>query len=70
MKLPATEYYITDGLAERFNGTLKIIMKFTSKSQKDRLPYLLFAYRVAAQELTGFAPFELLYEHVRDLLKL
>ena len=40
------------------------MMKFTSKNQKDWdecLPYLLFAYREAAQESTGFAPFELLY---------
>ena len=63
----------TDGLVERFNGTLKSMMKFTSKNQKDWdecLPYLLFAYREAAQESTGFAPFELLYgRHVRGPLE-
>ena len=55
----------TDGLVERFNGTLKAMMKkFTSKTKKDwdeYLPYLLFAYREAPQESTGFSPFELLY---------
>ena len=50
---------------ERFNGTLKAMMrKFTSKHKKDWdecLPYLLFAYREALQESTGFSLFELLY---------
>ena len=58
---------------ERFNGTLKAMMqKFTSKNKKDwdeYLPYLLFAYREAPQESTGFSPFELLYgRHVRGPL--
>ena len=56
-----------DGLVERFNGTLKAVLKkLTSKNQKnwdDVLPYLLFAYREVPQESTGFAPFELLYGH-------
>ena len=55
----------TDGLVERFNGTLKgMLKKFVSRSQKDwdeYLPYLLFAYREVPQETTGFSPFELLY---------
>ena len=55
----------TDGLVERFNGTLKdMLRKFVSKNQKDwdeYLPYLLFAYREVPQESTGFSPFELLY---------
>ena len=57
----------TDGLVERFNGTLKsMLRKFTSQNQKDwdeYLPYLLFSYREAPQETTGFSPFELLYGH-------
>ena len=57
----------TDGLVERFNGTLKsMLRKLTSKNQKDwdeLLPYILFAYREVPQESTGFAPFELLYGH-------
>ena len=55
----------TDGLVERFNGTLKsMLKKFVNRSQKDwdeYLPYLLFAYREVPQETTGFSPFELLY---------
>ena len=55
----------TDRLVERFNGTLKAMMKkFTYKNKKDwdeYLPYLLFAYREAPEESTGFSPFELLY---------
>ena len=55
----------TDGLVERFNGTLKgMLRKFVNRSQKDwdeYLPYLLFAYREVPQETTGFSPFDLLY---------
>ena len=55
----------TDGLVERFNGTIKsMLRKFVSRNQKDwdeYLPYLLFAYREVPQESTGFSPFELLY---------
>ena len=54
----------TDGLVERFNGTLKgMLQTFVSRNQKDwdqYLPYLLFAYREVLQETTGFSPFELL----------
>ncbi len=67
----------TDGLVEKFNGTLKAMLrKFTAANKKDwdeYLPYLLFAYREAPQESTKFSPFELLYgRHVRgplDVLK-
>ena len=63
----------TDGLVERFNGTLKAMLrKFVNRSRKDwdeYLPYLLFAYREVPQESTGFSPFELLYgRKVRGLL--
>ena len=55
----------TDGLTERFNGTLEsMIRKFAASNQRDwdeHLPYLLFAYREVPQESTGFSPFELLY---------
>ncbi len=57
----------TDGLVERFNGTLKsMLKKFASQNQRDwneYLPYLLFAYREVPTESTGFSPFELLYGH-------
>ena len=55
----------TDGQTERFDGTLKsMIRKFTASNQKDwdeHLPYLLFAFREVPQESTEFSPFELLY---------
>ena len=55
----------TDGLVERFNGTLKAMLKKTAAEEGkdwDRLlPYLLFAYREVPQASTGFSPFELVY---------
>ncbi|XP_075764387.1 uncharacterized protein LOC142819706 [Pelodiscus sinensis] len=67
----------TNGLVERFNGTLKqMLQTFMHKHPQDwdkYLPHLLFAYREVPQESTGFSPFELLYgRRVRgplDLLK-
>lgn len=54
----------TNGLCERFNGTLKQMLKaFTDSCPRwERfLPHLLFAYREVPQASTGFSPFELLY---------
>ena len=55
----------TDGLVERFNQTLKeMLRKTASEEGKDwykLLPYVLFAYREVPQESTGFSPFELVY---------
>ena len=67
----------TDGLVERFNGTLKGMLRRLPKEELDdwdnMSPYLLFAYREVSQESTGFSPFEMLYGHrVRgplDILK-
>lgn len=67
----------TDGLVERYNQTLKTMLrKFVSQTGADWdqwLPFLLFAYREVPQASTGFSPFELLYgRQVRgplDLLK-
>ena len=46
-----------NGLVERFNGTLKMMLKkFVSRNLKDwdeYLPYLLFAYCEVPQESTG-----------------
>uniref|UniRef100_A0A3B5RCM4 Gypsy retrotransposon integrase-like protein 1 n=1 Tax=Xiphophorus maculatus TaxID=8083 RepID=A0A3B5RCM4_XIPMA len=57
----------TDGLTERFNQTLKqMLRKFvdeTGPNWDQWLPYLLFAYREVPQPSTGFSPFELLYGH-------
>ena len=55
----------TDGLVERFNKTLKVLLrKLVNKEGCDwdrLLPYVLFAYREVPQSTTGFSPFELLY---------
>ena len=54
-----------NGLVERFNGTLKAMLRrMCAEKPKDwdrYLPALLFAYREVPQESLGFAPFELLY---------
>ncbi|CAM5142308.1 unnamed protein product [Natator depressus] len=54
----------TDGLVERFNRTLKaMIRQVVSRDGKDwdtLLPYLMFAIREVPQASTGFPPFELL----------
>lgn len=65
-QLTTTPYHpICNGLVERFNGTLKKMLRrmcAERPSDWDRyLPALLFAYREAPQESLGFAPFELLY---------
>lgn len=55
----------TVGLVERFNQTLKrMLKKFVNDTGKDWdrwLPFLLFAHREVTQASTGFSPFELLY---------
>ena len=43
-----------------------MLKKFTNRNATDwdeYLPYLLFSYREAPQESTGFSPFEMLYGH-------
>ena len=54
-----------DGLVERFNQTLKAMLRRTvTEERKDcnkHLPYLLFAYHEVPYASTGFSPFELLY---------
>uniref|UniRef100_A0A3B5QTU2 ribonuclease H n=2 Tax=Xiphophorus maculatus TaxID=8083 RepID=A0A3B5QTU2_XIPMA len=74
--LKTTPYHPqTDGLTERFNQTLKqMLRKFVNETGTDWdqwLPYLLFAYREVPQASTGFSPFELLYGYeVRGPLSL
>ena len=55
----------TDGLIERFNKTLKEMLRKSAVEDGkdwDRLvPYVLFAYREVPHESTGFSPFELMY---------
>ena len=64
--LNTTPYHpMCNGLVEKFNGTLKrMLRKVCSEKPKDwdrYIPALLFAYREAPQESLGFSPFELLY---------
>ena len=55
----------TDGLVERFNKTLKsMLKKVMSEEGRDwdtLLPYIIFAYREVPQAATGFSPFELVF---------
>ena len=56
---------LTDGLVERFNQTLKSMLRKSGtdggKEGDKKIPYLLFAYQEVSQASTGFSPFELLY---------
>lgn len=65
-QLVTTPYHLAcNGLVERFNGTLKQMLKrMCSERPQDWDRYidaLLFAYRDVPQESLGFSPFELLY---------
>ena len=68
-QMTTTPYHpACNGLVERFNGTLKsMLRKMCEERPKDWDRYLnplLFAYRESVQESTGFSPFELLYGRV------
>ena len=61
-----TPYHLqTGGLVERFNQTLKQMLRKTideeGREWDKLLPYVLFAYREVPQSSTGFSPFELIY---------
>jgi transposase InsO family protein len=65
-RLTTTPYHaMCNGLCEKFNGTLKAMLKKMCQERPrdwDRyIDPLLFAYREAPQESTGFSPSELLY---------
>ena len=55
----------SNGLVERFNGTLISMLRKLSKEQPTKwdryLAAALFAYREVPQDSTGFSPFELLF---------
>ena len=55
----------TDGMVERFNATMKrLLKKLTQKSIKEWdkcLPFVLWAYRGTVHSTTGYSPFELLF---------
>ena len=61
-----TPYHsICNGSVEHFNGTLKKMVRRFCNEQPHQchrfVNLLLFAYREAPQEATGFSPFQLLY---------
>ncbi|XP_025116167.1 uncharacterized protein LOC112577326 [Pomacea canaliculata] len=65
-QITTTPYHpMCNGLVERFNGTLKAMLRKLCRDQPrqwDRyVNALLFAYREVTQEATGFSPFELLF---------
>ena len=65
-RLVTTLYHSScNGLVEKFNGTLKsMLRKMCSERPKDwdrYLPALLFAYREVPQASTKFSPFELMF---------
>ena len=82
LTLLGTKHHLTppyhaqsNGLVERFNGTLKTMLrKLTADQPRNwhkHLPALLFAYRDATHAATGFSPFELIFGHsVRGPLSL
>ena len=57
----------TDGLVERFNKTLKSMLRAAvdkdGRHWDQLLPYLMFAVREVPQSSTGFSPFELLFSY-------
>ncbi len=59
----------TDGLVERFNQTLKqMLRRVAAEDRRDwdqMLPYVLFGIREVPQASTGFTPFELLFGRQR-----
>ena len=64
--ITTTPYHpATDGMVERFNATLKMMMRKTSKKWDGQwdlaLPFLLGEYRRSPNDSTGFTPSELLY---------
>jgi transposase InsO family protein len=65
-QITTTPYHpMCNGLVEKFNGTLKQMLKrMCAERPRDWDKYLnalLFAYREVPQESLGFSPFELLY---------
>jgi transposase InsO family protein len=65
-QLTTTPYHpMCNGLVEKFNGTLKQMLRRLCSEQPKQwhrfISALLFAYREVPQESTGFSPFELLY---------
>ena len=67
-QLTTTPYHPScNGLVERFNGTLKAMLRKCCEEQPKQwnrfIPALLFAHRDTVQDSTGYSPFQLLYGH-------
>ncbi|KAL0199892.1 hypothetical protein M9458_003079, partial [Cirrhinus mrigala] len=65
-QLRTTVYHLqTDGVVERFNQTLKQMLRQVTAEDRWEwdlmLPYVLFGIREVPQASTGFTPFELLF---------
>ena len=65
-KVNTTAYHPqTDGLVERFNRTLIVMLakmvQRDGRNWDEKLPYVLFAYRACCQESTQESPFFMLY---------
>lgn len=67
----------TNGLVEKFNGTLKRMLKIFIQGRAHDwhcwLPFLLFAVREVPRASLDFSPFEMLYGHhprgILDIVK-
>ncbi|XP_068213666.1 uncharacterized protein, partial [Palaemon carinicauda] len=79
-QLTTTPYHpMCNGLVEKFNGTLKQMLKKLCQEKPNQwhryINAVLFAYREVPQESTGFSPFEILYgrslrEKMEETMKL
>lgn len=60
-----TAYHLrTNGLTERFNGTLAKMIACYTKNHRDWdrfLPFLVFAYNTSDHDVTGYSPYFLLH---------
>lgn len=65
-KLTTTAYHPqTNGMVERFNGTLKAALRSCIQNKKEHwetyIPHVLSVYRTTPHSVTGYSPYELLY---------
>ena len=65
-QLTTTPYHFScNGLVERFNGTLKSMLRKLCEGQPKQwnrfIPAMLFAYRDSIQDSTRYLPFQILY---------
>ena len=55
----------TDAMVERFNATLKRLLRKLTQNPKvegdECLPYVLWVYRGTVHKTTGFAPYQMSY---------